>query len=201
MQRYTLLENLLLNNKHLIYKLKKKEKAAYELLFDTYFERLFLFASNFVFIDDVANDIVQDVFISIWEKSENINESASLKSYLFTMVRNRCLNYIRDMKVEDRNKRLYLEAHVYSDTIDAIEDEALIEDLKIFIEELPDQCKEVFKMRTMYGYKYKEIAEEMDISIDTVKVQLKRAKNKLKVRFSDYSTSLIIFLISNWIQF
>lgn len=190
-----------MKNKHLIHQLKKKDKAAYELLFDNYFERLFLFASNFVFIDDVANDIVQDVFISVWERAEKIDEDSSLKSFLFTLVRNRCLNYIRDMKVEDRNKRLYLEAHVYSDSLDIIEDNALIENIKHFIEDLPEQCKEVFKMRTMYGYKYKEIAEEMDISIDTVKVQLKRAKDKLKIRFSDYSSSLIIFFITNWIQF
>lgn len=189
----------LLKKDHLIYRLKKNDKAAYQLLFDTYFERLFLFASNFVFIDDVANDIVQDVFISVWEKADSLNESSSLKSFLFAMVRNRCINYIRDMKVEDRNKRLYLEAHIYSDTIEAIEDEDLIEEVKTFIDDLPEQCREIFKMRTMYGYKYKEIAEEMDVSVDTVKVQLKRAKDKLKLEFSGYSTSVIFFLISNFI--
>ncbi len=184
---------------HLVYRLKKKEKEAYQLLFDTYFERLFLFASNFVFIDDVANDIVQDVFISLWEKSDSLDVNSSLKSFLYAMVRNRCINYIRDMKVEDRNKRLFLEAHIYSDTIDAIEDEDLLEEIRAFINELPEQCREIFKLRTMYGYKYTEIAEEMDVSVDTVKVQLKRAKDKLKLKFSGYGTSVIFFLISNFV--
>ena len=85
----------------LIKYLRKNDRKAYSILFDKYFERLFTFAVRVVFREDVANDIVQEIFISLYEKSEILNYDLSLKSYLFNSVRNRCFNYLRDRKVED----------------------------------------------------------------------------------------------------
>ena len=78
----------------LIKYLRKNDRKAYSILFDKYFERLFTFAVRVVFREDVANDIVQEIFISLYEKSEILNYDLSLKSYLFNSVRNRCFNYL-----------------------------------------------------------------------------------------------------------
>ena len=93
----------------LIERLRRNDRKAYSELFDGYFDKLFTFALNMVFREDVANDIVQEVFIAIYEKSVLKNYQGSLKAYLYTSVRNRCYNYLRDAKVEDRNMALYAE--------------------------------------------------------------------------------------------
>lgn len=100
----------------MIERLRRNDRKAYSELFDGYFDKLFTFALNMVFREDVANDIVQEVFIAIYEKSVLKNYQGSLKAYLYTSVRNRCYNYLRDAKVEDRNMALYAEAAVYSTT-------------------------------------------------------------------------------------
>ena len=74
----------------------------------------------------MANDIVQEIFISLYEKSEILNYDLSLKSYLFNSVRNRCFNYLRDRKVEDRRMNLYAEACLWSDNVDWIEEEEVL---------------------------------------------------------------------------
>ena len=102
--------------------MRKNDRKAYSILFDKYFERLFTFAVRVVFREDVANDIVQEIFISLYEKSEILNYDLSLKSYLFNSVRNRCFNYLRDRKVEDRRMNLYAEACLWSDNVDWIEE-------------------------------------------------------------------------------
>lgn len=91
----------------LIERLRQNDRKAYADLFDGYFDKLFVFALNMVFREDVANDIVQEVFIAIYEKSVLKNYQGSLKAYLYTSVCNRCYNYLRDAKVEDRNMALY----------------------------------------------------------------------------------------------
>ena len=109
----------------LIERLRRNDRKAYSELFDGYFDKLFTFALNMVFREDVANDIVQEVFIAIYEKSVLKNYQGSLKAYLYTSVRNRCYNYLRDAKVEDRNMALYAEAAVYSDNVDMIDREEI----------------------------------------------------------------------------
>ena len=100
--------------------MKRNDRNAYSELFDGYFDKLFTFALNMVFREDVANDIVQEVFIAIYEKSVFSNYKGSLKAYLYTSVRNRCYNYLRDAKVEDQHMALYAEAAVYSDNLSLI---------------------------------------------------------------------------------
>ena len=121
----------------LIERLRRNDRKAYSDLFDRYFDKLFTFALNMVFREDVANDIVQEVFIAIYEKSVLKNYQGSLKAYLYTSVRNRCYNYLRDAKVEDRNMALYAEAAVYSDNVDMIDREEILEKIREVLDELP----------------------------------------------------------------
>ena len=152
----------------LIKYLRKNDRKAYSILFDKYFERLFTFAVRVVFREDVANDIVQEIFISLYEKSEILNYDLSLKSYLFNSVRNRCFNYLRDRKVEDRRMNLYAEACLWSDNVDWIEEEEVLR-------------------------KIQEIAEELDISESTARVQTHRGMEMLRQRFAEYDLAVILF--------
>ena len=180
----------------LIERLRRNDRNAYTELFDGYFDKLFTFALNMVFREDVANDIVQEVFIAIYEKSVLKNYRGSLKAYLYTSVRNRCYNYLRDAKVEDRNMALYAEAAVYSDNVDLIDQEEVLEKIKEVLDELPEKCREVCLLRFVHGYKYSEIAEQLDMNENTVKVQLHRGLEKLKRSFADDDFALILFVLT-----
>ena len=180
----------------LIKYLRKNDRKAYSILFDKYFERLFTFAVRVVFREDVANDIVQEIFISLYEKSEILNYDLSLKSYLFNSVRNRCFNYLRDRKVEDRRMNLYAEACLWSDNVDWIEEEEVLRKIQEVMLELPEKCREVCLLRFVHGYKYSEISEQLGMNENTVKVQLHRGLEKLKRCFSDYDFVLVLFMLT-----
>ena len=180
----------------LIERLRRNDRKAYSDLFDGYFDKLFTFALNMVFREDVANDIVQEVFIAIYEKSILKNYQGSLKAYLYTSVRNRCYNYLRDAKVEDRNMALYAEAAVYSDNVDMIDEEEILMKIKEVLDELPEKCREVCLLRFVHGYKYSEISEQLEMNENTVKAQLHRGLEKLKHSFADYDLALILFVLA-----
>jgi len=154
-----------------------------------------------VFREDVANDIVQEVFIAIYEKSILKNYQGSLKAYLYTSVRNRCYNYLRDAKVEDRNMALYAEAAVYSDNVDMIDREEILEKIREVLDELPEKCREVCLLRFVHGYKYSEISEQLRMNENTVKVQLHRGMDKLKHCFADYDFTLILFVLAVGLEY
>ena len=185
----------------LIERLRRNDRKAYSDLFDRYFDKLFTFALNMVFREDVANDIVQEVFIAIYEKSVLKNYQGSLKAYLYTSVRNRCYNYLRDAKVEDRNMALYAEAAVYSDNVDMIDREEILEKIREVLDELPEKCREVCLLRFVHGYKYCEISEQLGMNENTVKVQLHRGMDKLKHCFADYDFTLILFVLAVGLEY
>ena len=166
----------------LIKYLRKNDRKAYSILFDKYFERLFTFAVRVVFREDVAN-----------EKSEILNYDLSLKSYLFNSVRNRCFNYLRDRKVEDRRMNLYAEACLWSDNVDWIEEEEVLRKIQEVMLELPEKCREVCRRRFFEGKKFEEIAEELDISESTARVQTHRGMEMLRQRFAEYDLAVILF--------
>lgn len=185
----------------LIKLLKSKDKKSISYLFDTHYERLYLFAEKFIYDTDQAHDIVQEVFIRLWENSANLEINTSLSHYLFAAVRNRCLDYLRALRIEDRHHRKYFEAYIESHTIDAIQDDELLEKIKNMMDNFPPQCREIFELRLLQGYKYKEIAERLNVSESVVKVQIHRAYRKLKDSFPAIKGHLPLFLLAVIIKF
>lgn len=149
-------------------------------LFDMYYGKLFVFACHMVFREDVAKDIVQDVFISIYEKSVSVQEMVSWKTYLYRSVRNRCYNYLRDRKVEDRRLALYAEACLAADSVEVIEEPELVGQIRNFLAQLPEQCSAVCRMRLFEELTFEEIAQQLHITESTVRVQLHRGIKKLQ---------------------
>lgn len=181
-----------INEKILLKGIEDRNQSSFRLLYETYHTPLFRFAESYVCCPGIAEDIVQDVFIKMWEERiGSINKS--LKSYLFFMVRNRCIDYLRTVKVEDKRKLKLMEALVLSDSVELNLDEAITCQIEKAIEELPDQCKEVYKMSVFDGLKHAEIAEELDISIDSVKVQVFRAKKGLREKLMHLRELLFLF--------
>ncbi len=178
------------SNKH-----KKLDKPSFEQLFKTHFVHLCNFAYQFVKDTDSAKDICQKVFINLWENREKIDLQKSIQSYLFTSVRNRCLNYIRDQK-KYRSQVLDLEIHDFEIPVE--EDDIALSELKdkvaAALNDLPEKCRLVFEMSRYENMKYKDIAEALDISVKTVEAHMSRALKGLRENLDDYHFVLLLIL-------
>ena len=189
--------------------IKSGDQKALELLFSIYFPRLNDFARNVVRDDVISQDIVQDVFVKVWERRADI-ESINLEAFLFRLVRNRCIDYIKHLKVINNRMKEIQISKKYEELyrIDFIGDEpyVLIEkELKTMIEKtiqsLPDRCREVFILSRMNGLKNKEIAENLNINIKNVERHLSRAMQSFRENFSEELPIALIVLVLKSLEF
>ncbi len=177
-----------IEEKILINEIRKRNREVFEALFSEYYPVLTRYAEGFLFDRDASEDIVQSIFVYFWENAGSMELKTSLKAYLYGAVKNKCLNYLRDMKVRDKHNLLYLEAILNSDNkIDWIEPE-IGRKIKEAIDKLPERMKEIITQKYLQGKKINEISENLDISENTVKTQLNRAKRKLKSQLLDLTS-------------
>ena len=174
------------------------DQSRFEELFKSHFQPLCRFANQYIQDEDSAQDICQKVFIQLWHKRQDIDPKQSIVSYLFTAVKNRCLNHIRDHK-KYRSKVLDLDLAEEEWTFQ--EDRFVEEELKTKIAEalaaLPEKCRKVFEMSRYQALTYKEIAEELEISQKTVEAHMSKAIKSLRMHLKDYLLGYLIIL--GWI--
>lgn len=161
-----------------------KELSAFHDLFSRFRNYLVLFAMRRVEQLDVAEDIVQEIFLTIWESKKTYNSYQGLKTYLYDSVQNRCINYLKHRQVEDK----YV-SYVKSMEKDAEEDynlmqEEIYRELYMAIRELPEKCRGVFELH-LEGKKNNEIAEILGISVLTVKSHKQNAIHFLKEKMEN----------------
>lgn len=182
---------------------KAGDQKALELLFSIYFARLNDFARNVVKDDVISQDIVQEVFVKVWEKREAI-ESINLEGFLFRLVRNRCIDYIKHLKVvQNRMNEIRLDSK-YEELyrIDFVGDEPyvliereLTQKIEKTIQSLPERCREVFILSRIDGLKNREIAEKLNINIKNVERHLARAMQSFRVNFPEELPLALIVLV------
>jgi len=178
--------NLILN------RLKKKDNKAFQKVFESFYPRLVSYSYNFTYNQEVSEDLVQEAFIYLWENIDSLKIEKSLQAYLFTMVRNRSLNHLKKIKVTDTNYLIDISMSLSNDfqeeAFSELERGQLLLKAEGILHCLPEKMQEIFKLKVMHNFSYKEIAEEMDISINTVKTQLKRANFKIETALLIVST-------------
>ncbi len=169
------------------------DNKLFEQLFKEYFVPLTNFAKSYVKDEDTAKELAQDAFINLWQKKEEIDRDKSIKSYLFTSVRNRSLNYIRDNK-KYKSEFLDIELEKSNDFFDGdiLTTQELQERISKSIGSLPAKCRRVFEMSRLEGLKYKEIAEELGISIKTVENQMGKALKVLRKDLKEYLPIIVL---------
>ena len=173
-------------------KLNDKDMDAYELLYHYYYKILMLYVLQFIKQEDVAKDIVQDLFISVWEQNLNFDSIQALKTFLYNSARNRSLNHLKHMQVEEKYVRLMKgKADESVDMYLEIEKQEIYRQIFTVIDELPTRCKEIFEMHLM-GKKNSEIAELLHLSIGTVKTQKKRALKQLRKKIGPLAIALLL---------
>ena len=173
--------------------LKRKDPETYEVVFKMYYRVLVLFVERHVGDRNVAKDIVQDIFLKLYENCNVFPSDFNLKSWFYCLARNAAIDYLRHLKVEDRNKFLMAEAMLYAADIDKNVDEKLYLRIQEAIATLPEQCRRIVLMSVVDGKKYWEISNELGISMNTIRTQVARGYKKLREKLSD--DNLAIFLL------
>ncbi|MDE5422134.1 sigma-70 family RNA polymerase sigma factor [Ancylomarina sp. DW003] len=174
--------------------MQRGDKKGMDLLFSRYYKPLVLFGNAYLNDIHTSEDIVQDKFIQFWNEKlyENIN-SKSLSSYLFTLVKNACLNHIK------KNDVLANSAEV--EFMDLAEEEAKriaeegILKVKEALKELPEKTRQVVKYVMIQNMQYKEAAEELDVSVNTIKTLLKHGLKKLRTDLKDNKDLFYLFFM------
>jgi RNA polymerase sigma-70 factor (family 1) len=179
-------ENLI--EKVLISKLKSGSKDAFSVIFITYYKDLVLFATNFTHEIDTAEEIVQDTFLKIWEDHEAINIKVSIKSYLLKAVQNRCIDWFRHVKIQQKfeNETLINSINYEFNTDNYLinsEIEGLIRDA---LNKLPAEISQAYRMHRYEGLKYQEISERLNVSVRTVEVRIGKALSSLRDELREY---------------
>lgn len=156
-----------------------EKKLVFEQLFKQYYEPLFCFACQFVSNEEECHDIVSDAFEDVWRKMEHIQDS-TIKAYLYTAVRNRCVNYLRHAKVRQQYID-YCEKMTanYTKADELLEQEERNKWVAMAIKELTPPDDLIIKLYGS-GKKYREIAEEMNLSMSFVKKVMSRATRKIR---------------------
>ncbi len=180
--------------KNIMNDISNGDVKAFEDLFKTFFPELSFYAIRFVEDMETAEEIIQDIFFNIWENRAKLKINTSIKSYLYTTVRNTCLNLIKHKKVENKYRE-HFSRKLQSDELDEskwIETSDLQEKISDAINKLPEKRQIIFKMSRFEELSYKEIASKLDISVKTVENQMGSALKFLREELKDYLPLLIL---------
>ena len=180
-------------------RMQRGDADAFEYFFKEYMHLLYSYALGFMKEKEEAEDIVQDVYVYFWNNRGKILYTDSVYAYLLRAVKNACINKRQHEEVERKYQReiLFTEKEAF-DWRDADAVREVRQRLLDAIERLPERCKQIFTMSCMDGLKYKEIAEQMGISENTIKTQVKLAYKKLRddVNISGDELAVLLVLIS-----
>jgi len=184
---------VLVDEKTIFRKIRNDDREAFKTLFDTYYASLCHYASHFLNDDSLSEEVVQELFVILWEKRKTVNVEVSVKSYLFRAVRNLCLNQIQHDKVKKLHARKLKEVLMAEDpAADYLITPEMILELEEGIESLPDKRREIFRLSREDGLKYREIAEKLNISVKTVEAQMGLALKALRSKI----VSFLFFMLS-----
>lgn len=181
----------------------QKENIKFEDIYLSYFSKMKYFALEYVIREEDAENIVQDVFTELWEKKEMLSMHINLVAYLFTTVKNRCLNHLRHKTIVQETATLIQEEYLITlrmnlNSLEAF-DQNLFSDQDIeklitrALDTLSSKCREIFVMSKIEGKKQKQIAAELNISINTVETQIGIAYKKLRAELKGHLLLFIFF--------
>ncbi|WP_211999669.1 RNA polymerase sigma-70 factor [Chitinophaga sp. HK235] len=181
----------------LVREIHAKNRQAFTFIYERHFQELAMAAFRYVKDAGIAQELVQEVFIRIWEQPSLLDENGALRAYLYKAVINHAINYLKREKNIARHHSLIAESLTDSYLHNLQEEQEL--KLRIYqeIEKLPKQCAKVFKMSRFDGLKYREIAEQLQISEKTVENHIINALRILRENLfyrqdnsRDYTTNL-----------
>lgn len=176
-----------------------RDAEAFEQLFRLYYDRLLRFIWGYVKSEAVAEELVQELFTKIWEKNGTLHIHNSVRTYLYSSARNMSIDYLRHQEVvrdwEDEKKALHMDNPLSTKIDRNLHNKMLLKEVERAIRSLPEKRRLVFILSRYEDMTYKEIAEFLDISVNTVETQISRVLNVLRQQFSHLLT-FMLFIFS-----
>lgn len=190
------------NEAHYISLLKNGNKAAFEVLYDHYSNLLYSKILFMTKIPDVADDLVQEIFLKTWEKRASINEELSFKAWLYKISENAVYDYYRKLAVDSRMQKHFLQTYVelYNQTEDYILNKERASLLEKALSQLPEQRKLIFKLCKIEGKSYQEVAALLNISASTVSNQLVKGTKNIKNYVFFHSKEFLLFMVAIYLR-
>lgn len=169
--------------------IRQSKKHAFDELFRAVYPQLVTFAASYTKEKSSASDIVQDTFVALWQKRNAIDPDQSLKAYLYRIVRNRSLNYLRNRSSEISQPDIIVDDELQTEEeVDSKRNaDELSEKFGEWIEQLPERQQEAFELSRFDGLSHDEIAAVMDVSPKTVNNHIVAALKQLRIFYEEYS--------------
>lgn len=173
----------------LVRRIRAGDERALEEVFRAHYAGMATFVQRYVLAPDVAEELVQDIFLKLWSRREQLSEIESFKTYLYRAVRNQALNWLRRRKLERRWEEEHGEESEPA-SLAAADDGAAEEEVTVAVREaidrLPPRCREIFLLSRDGGLTYNDIARTLEISVKTVETQMGRALKSLRMTLASY---------------
>ncbi|MBK3519996.1 RNA polymerase sigma factor [Carboxylicivirga marina] len=173
--------------------LRQGDREVFEAIYNEFSDMLYHLCMEYLHDATIAEEIVQDAFVKLWDVREGVRDDLSLRNYLYTITKNNCLMQIRKEQtlIKSKKELKYIEMQFNYEAMAAMADDVLqFDELKSRIDEaieaLPDKLKEVFILSRFDELKYKEIAEQLDVSVKTVEVRISKSLSILRNELKDY---------------
>lgn len=173
--------------------LAKDDKNSFRDIFLDYYQQLCHLSQHYLEDDDEAKGVVQEAFVKLWEVRHELNADSNLRNFLFTLVKNNCLNVLkrRQILLKHHEKIRWMEMHYQYESLarmgdDYMEFNELKEKIDLAIRNLPEHCRVVFEMSRFEDLKNREIAEKLGVTQKTVEAHLTKALKLLRNDLKDY---------------
>ena len=168
------------NDDYFVEGLRNRSHTVFEALFRHYYPGVYRFAYSYLMNRHHAEDIVQDVFASLWRGAQSLPEGVNLQNYIYTAVKHACFDHLKHIRVVDSNKQKLVESLIFSGTVEYEEDPCLQEKITECMALLSDQQRQVLELKINQRLGYREIASRMNISEGTVHTHIKRAYQTIR---------------------
>ncbi|MBN2610790.1 MAG: RNA polymerase sigma-70 factor [Bacteroidales bacterium] len=185
------------DERHIINRLKQGDKVVFDKLFRCFYSRMVLYAGSYISDRDTAEDIVQDIFLHLWNKRKETFITTSVSSYLFRAVHNKCIQHLRHMKVtaayEERHRLKLKEAELlYNSSGDFNFSELQLTEIQRILNEsyqlLPEKTRQIFLLSKEKDNSNRKIAELLNINIKTVEYHITKTLKVLRTALNDFFT-------------
>lgn len=183
---------------NIINNIRKGDEKAFETLFRSYYDQLLKYSREILKDHDAAEEVTEEIFVHLWENRDKLRIDTSLRAYLFRCAYNRCINHLRHLKVQDKY-RLFFQHHITPDAVSseysfdyplaALINKEIENLVERSVQNLPLQCREIFKMSRYEDMRNHKIAERLGLSVSTVKTQISRALVKIRKDLHIYEES------------
>lgn len=189
-----------IRNRDFIMRLREGDTSSFSLLFNQYYSGLVVYANQFLNTIENAEDVVNDIFASLWEMRQTLDPELYIKGYLFNAVRNRCLNFIEHLRVQTEYQKQILERGDIGGafTWEYFVESELSDIIEKALEKLPPQRKKVFMMNRFENKTASQIAVELEISPRTVEKHIEKALQSLRADLKDYLPAALLLLLLNY---